>query len=403
MHSSQFIFRRSVFSSIIKCFMVASFLLGGCDKKHVLPITADETDTTQTPGQDSLEIPDTTEQPVDPKHPFSIGGFNVYFGHLHNHCNFSDGTLTPETNYEYARDKAGLDFFSLADHAESIDSTEWETIKNDADKFNEDNSFVTFWGFEWSSDNFGHVAVIGTDDYCSSNQSATSSFEGLCDWLSTRDAMAFFNHPGRQNSMKKEFNQFAGTVSDKFAGIELWNKGDDFPLYYYNDGYYSDDNNKSYFDEALSRGWKIGAAGSEDNHYGPFSMEVECRLAILASKLTRNELTAAIKSRRFYSTLDNNLLLSFKLDGQEMGSTISSTKPILQVTARDEDGESFKELQLIDQNRSVVKTWSLNSSSINIKDKIEAKENGYFYIIIKQTDGSEAISSPIWVNKKMQQ
>lgn len=404
MRSSQLVLPCSAFFSI-KWIMIVSFLLGGCDKNPALLKTAFETDTTQTSIQDSvevsdtIEVPDTTTVPIDTSHSVSVGGFNVYFGHLHNHSNISDGTGSPSTAYEYARDTAGLDFFGLADHSGSIDSSKWAALKKEADKFNQDNVFVTFWGFEWTSSSYGHVAVIGTDDYCSVYQSETSTFDGLCNWLSTRDAMAFFNHPGRQNSAGTEFDQFAGIVSDKFVGMELWNKDDGFSLYYYNDGYYSDDNEKGYFDEGLARGWKIGAAGSDDNHYGTWGFENQNRLAILASRLTRSELTAAIKSRRFYSTLDNNLLLSFKLDGQEMGSTISSIKPFLQVTAMDEDGESFEELQLIDWNRSVVKTWTLNSSSINIKDSIEVTGNGYFYIIIRQTDGSEAISSPIWVNQ----
>ncbi|MCL6590949.1 MAG: hypothetical protein K6U80_13475 [Firmicutes bacterium] len=38
---------------------------------------------------------------------------------------FSDGAGSPSQAYVYARDVARLDFFSLADHSEQIDATEW--------------------------------------------------------------------------------------------------------------------------------------------------------------------------------------------------------------------------------------------------------------------------------------
>ena len=42
--------------------------------------------------------------------------YNVYYGQLHSHTRISDGTGSPAQAYEYARDTAGLDFFSIADH-----------------------------------------------------------------------------------------------------------------------------------------------------------------------------------------------------------------------------------------------------------------------------------------------
>ena len=123
--------------------------------------------------------------------------YNVYYGHLHNHSSVSNGTGSPDDAYLYARDVAGLDFFGLTDHAEQVSSSEWTTIRNAAETYNEDGVFVTFWGFEWSSSRYGHVTVINTDDYCSSVQLGTNTFDELVSWLATRDGAAFFNHPGR--------------------------------------------------------------------------------------------------------------------------------------------------------------------------------------------------------------
>ena len=64
-------------------------------------------------------------------------------------------------------------------------------------------------------------------------------FEGLVVWLASRpDGIAFFNHPGNENTSGLEFNHFTTTPSDQIVGIDLFNRGDGFSNYYYNDGYY---------------------------------------------------------------------------------------------------------------------------------------------------------------------
>jgi hypothetical protein len=56
--------------------------------------------------------------------------YNIYFGSLHNHSTLSDGDGSPSAAYAHARDVAGLDFFSLADHAENLILTwPWEPSK----------------------------------------------------------------------------------------------------------------------------------------------------------------------------------------------------------------------------------------------------------------------------------
>lgn len=74
---------------------------------------------------------------------------------------------------------AGLYFFSLADHAEQVTSTEWSTRKSAANSANSDGNFVALWGFEWSHSTYGHVAVFNTTDYCKSTDSSTNTFSEL--------------------------------------------------------------------------------------------------------------------------------------------------------------------------------------------------------------------------------
>ena len=332
-----------------------------------------------------------------------IGGFHVYYGSLHNHSTVSDGSGTPAQAYAYARDVAKLDFFSLADHESypttgEISAVEWEDIKSQADTYNNDGSFVTFRGFEWTSSTYGDVTVINTDDIALSTTSETNTFSGFKNWLSSRDCVAFFNHPGVKNGSGLEFDHFAGPVSSKFVGIELWNKQLGFSTFYYNDGYIIGDNNKPYYDEALSLGWKVGAAGAGDHHGVNWGTSETYRLAILAENLTRADLFSALKARRFYATLDKNIALSFKINGQEMGSTVLPGTCNLRIQATDADNsESFTEVVLFDKNRNIKQVWDLNATVIDLNISIDALNGDYYYVKIKQADGDEAISSPIWI------
>ena len=191
-----------------------------------------------------------------------IGGYNVYYGILHNHTNVSDGTGTQDEAYHYARYTAGLDFFSTADHHNYIVESEWAEIRAASDKYNEDGVFTAFWGFEWTGSS--HVTVTNTEDYPGISPDPAGTLEQLYGWLDARNGVAFFNHPNRGEG--KSFEGFVSRPCSKVVGMELYNSTDDFSMHYYNDGYWPDDGGLSHFDEALTRGWRIGAAGSDDNH-----------------------------------------------------------------------------------------------------------------------------------------
>lgn len=329
----------------------------------------------------------------------SIGGFNVYYGHLHNHTSLSDGEGTPEQAYEYAKNTAHLDFFGLSDHSEMFESGEYTMIKNAANALNNEGEFAAFYGFEWSSVFQGHVTIINTEDYCEYTSSATSNFTGLLSWVNAHNGLAFFNHPGWAWWALQEFNHFTDIPSEKFVGMELWNDLDGFGTYFYNDGFFSSDGNKGYFDEALIRGWKIGASGSDDNHYDTWGTRTQWRMGVLAEGLSRELITDALIARRFFSTLDKNLSLSFKINGAQMGSSVTGGNLAIEILARDADvNEAFTKVVLI-KNGVAGEPIYLNPwlNEINITLPMTGADNDYFYVKVTQTDGDEAISSPVFI------
>lgn len=325
----------------------------------------------------------------------SIGGHNVYYGDLHSHTSLSDGSGTPDQAFTHARDAGKLDFFGVSEHdywPEDMTDQKWNTLKDAANTHNQDGTFVAFWGFEWTSDvppdglGLGHFTVVNSEDYCNSTKEPTRTLNQFVTWLSTRDAVAIFNHPGQYNTT---FDEFIFDHTDNIVGMELWNRSQD---YYSKTGFHGD----GYFDEALREGWRIGAAGGQDNHGTDWGTKNEWRIAVLAPKKTRASIFEALKARRFYSSRDKNLALSFICNGSQMGSSVGAGTLACEIEAFDGDNESFASIELL-RNGSVIETWTPNDTHPTMTSSVAGSVGDYFYVRVYQSNDWTAISSPIWV------
>lgn len=112
----------------------------------------------------------------------------ILFGDFHAHTTFSNdaymaslpmigglGTTPPADACDYARYCSALDFWSINDHAISLDSQRWESTKNsirDCQAVADENypDLISFIGFEWTQANpldaathYGHKNVIYRD------------------------------------------------------------------------------------------------------------------------------------------------------------------------------------------------------------------------------------------------
>jgi hypothetical protein len=194
--------------------------------------------------------------------------------------------------------------------------------------------------------------------------------------------------------------------------MEPWSQDDTaFNTHYYNnDGYYSNDGNKLPYDEALVRGWRIDAGGGGDQHSAWIGSDAENlagdkRIGVLATALTKEAIFDAFRARRFYSTIDKNLELSFEINRQQMGSIISAGHYDVVVNTSDGDGENFTWIELIQGstndvwgNLSTTVRWSGTSLNPQVTQNITTESGQYYYVIVHQSDGNEAISSPIFIN-----
>jgi hypothetical protein len=165
----------------------------------------------------------------------------VFFGNLHSHTSYSDGSGTPEQAYKHARDaqNANLDFMALTEHnhAEAVGSdgrgiaTEPALYKgpgNDslistARRMTEDGRFVALYGQEFSTISSGnHVNVFEIGEVIGVQK---GRFDLLLNFLATnkdsagQPAIIMFNHP--KNTLEVEAKEYG---RDDFGTFDNWVK-----------------------------------------------------------------------------------------------------------------------------------------------------------------------------------
>lgn len=333
--------------------------------------------------------------------------YNTYFGYLHAHTAYSDGSGTPEEAYQYARDQAKLDFFAVTDHGELLIlwpwEQKWDKIKAAADAHYSPGTFVTLWGFEWTNPILGHINILNTADY--THCLATITLDDIYEWLIKRpEGFGRFNHPGDYDLLKLEFDHLkpAGSgITSQMVGIETWNGSSGFGEYFYkNDWTLSA---YSYLDTGNQNGWLLGPLGGQDNHDKSWGTKNEFRTAVLANELTRESIVEAYRSRRFYATEDSDLKLDFRCAGYPMGSQLEDIPRQFTVTASDGSNDTFAEIRFY-RNGDLMAVKSVAGNPVTSSFSDESTDPAYYYVIVRQNDDNdgdgrndEAITAPIWI------
>ena len=207
-------------------------------------------------------------------------------------------------------------------------------------------------------------------------------------WLDGQPTgLAIFNHPGQYGS--DSFEQFNFPKTQRIVGMELWNRNVD---YFSRRG----NNGMRYFDEALRKGWYIGAGGGQDNHDRSWGKMNKSRMAVLAKNLSRGGIMEAFEERRFYSTLIDGVKLSFKCNGRHMGSVIVDVKKKdRECTVDVSSDHKFTWIELI-QNGDYVFT-SVENPTLPFTISLQAiADDEYIYAVLYQGNNWKVVTSPIF-------
>ena len=361
-----------------------------------------------------LEVKDSLENSTTQEWKFTVGEVkkNLYFGQLHSHTNISDGTGTVDEAYQYAENNAKVDFLAVTDHSNWFDndklasiadgsmSEAWKKGLNAADRYNKNGDFVAIYGYEmtWSGSTggYGHINTFNTPGF----ETRTNSKMDLKNYYNAlktqKQSMSQLNHPGKTFGDFSDFAYYDAEIDKQVTLIEVGNgegaiRGSGyFPSY-------------EYYTRALDKGWHVAPTNNQDNHKGKWGNANTARTVVEASDLSRESVYDAIKERRVYATEDENLKISYEVNGNTMGSIIPQTD-LLEFNVNVEDinsGDNIKKISIIGDGGKVVKSIdNINSTTKNWSFTLDKSTSSYYYVRVDQADSDIAVTSAVWVGER---
>jgi hypothetical protein len=373
-----------------------------------------------------------------------LGGYSCYLGNLHAHSIYSGDvakgvakikhnvvptydTQTPAEVFEKAK-ACGYDFYAVTDHsspeqtqyhAKGFTDAHWKDTKAQAEQCTSDR-FVALWGFEFSrhkdpdKGGYGHMNVLNSDSWKSA-YAPGNTFAALYDWMAAQNnpllvaqfnhpgipVAAQFNHPGSADAKPPamNFNRYEGRTkarNDVVTLAEIWNPSDRGRLI-------------PAVQQIWASGWKVAPTAGTDAH-GLWGIEKRRnRTGILAKRLTRNDLLAALRARRAYATVEPRLQLDFRLNGYAMGTALER-RPVgdlrAEVFAHDPAGAVIEKVEIYGAKyaangggASLLATLPMGEGERIARGAVANGYDFYYAQVHKRgKDTPVAFSSPIWMD-----
>jgi len=346
--------------------------------------------------------------------------YNIYFGNIHAHTSYSDGTKdslksgvkTPKQAYAYAKQTEHLDFLGISEHnhkqagmkklanfAKGVAQAKAATVKD---------KFVALYGMEYGViKNGGHVLIYGIDqligwekdnyDIFNAQYDYTTLFKLIAD---SPNAFATLAHPEPTHFNNLKGNPYSDTADRAIVGVSIAtgqfdSKVTDYsikrPLAFY-----------AYYTHMLAKGYIVGPTMDHDNHNTTFGRHTASRTAVLAKSLTKEDIIDAYRNNRFYATQDWNAKVDFTINAEPMGSYIKGSS-ILNIKASlfDEDpNDKISKIELwygVPGSGIAPKKLS-TSTNDSLSSTVELPQGKYYYYFLKftQLDGDVIVTSPIW-------
>ncbi|RMF02054.1 MAG: hypothetical protein D6768_09175 [Chloroflexi bacterium] len=333
------------------------------------------------PGALTLPPPPPADVPLAANLP---DGMHAFWGHLHAHTTYSDGSGPPRYALAVAR-AAGLHFYALTDHGWRLDDVQWADVLSRTAEATIPGQFVAFGGTEWSHPTAGHLTILNSTVRVNKEHPLLADLPALYTWLATNPAVvAQFNHPDPARG--GNFNDFAPNsgAANNVALQEIGNNAQQYTTY------------ETAFLQSNFRGWRVAPTINGDTHTPNWGSDLPARTGIVAPQLSRNALLDAIRARRVFATEDSNFALALRANGRWMGSVLTGTGAVsISVTAVDPDAEPAT-LALYDRNLQLAET-TIHGPAAEWQFTIEARPGHFYWVKAVQADGDRAYSAPVWV------
>ncbi len=364
---------------------------------------------------------------------FTVGEaqYQLYFGQLHSHTTYSDGSGSLESALEYIGslpDSAKVDFVAFTDHSNYFDTSAkanpegalydmslassdsqalWNAYKGAVAEFNARQSdVIALGGFEmtWSGGP-GHINTFATEGIVSrnnttlNNKTGDAGLQAYYDLLSQPegvDSISQLNHPGSTFGTFADFAYYDAIIDTRVYLVEVGNgegqvgAGGYFPSY-------------EYYTMALDKGWHVAPSNNQDNHKGKWGNANDARNVILTDDFSEEGIYEAIRNYRVYSTEDKNLEIGYTVNGQLLGTIIGEVPDSLElkVNVYDPDSsDSISKVEVIVNSGRVAYTW--DDPAVLATGELTATlspDYSYYYIRVTQGDGDLAVTAPVWVGE----
>ena len=368
---------------------------------------------------------------------FTVGKttYQPYFGQLHSHTQYSDGSGTLDSALSYIRslpDSANVQFVAFTDHSNYFDSKNapnveaalydtslvkdsdashsWKTYKDTIARFNEDNAgdMVAIGGFEmtWSGGP-GHINTFNTPGIVSRNNKTLNNktddagmkaYYALLSQAEGASSISQFNHPGTTFGNFKDFNYWDPVIDSRMYMVEVGNGEGQIGA----GGYYP---SYEQYIMALDKGWHLAPTNNQDNHKGKWGNANDARDVILTDDFSEQGIYEAIRALRMYATEDKNLELTYTVNGLMMGSSITEVpdKLNIEVTVNDPDAsDSIAKVEVVANSGKVAYTWDNAAQLSSGKLSVTLDPSySYYFIRVTQKDGDLAVTSPVWVGESL--
>ena len=366
---------------------------------------------------------------------FTVGEaqYQMYFGQLHSHTQYSDGSGSLESALAYVKalpESANVQFVAFTDHSNYFDksgaanpegalydmslATEysqntWRSYKNAIAAFNaENNGVIAIGGFEmtWSGGP-GHINTFNTPGIVSRNNSTLNNktddagmkaYYNLLSQTEGADSISQFNHPGKTFGNFSDFSYWDGMIDTRMYMVEVGNGEGQIGA----GGYYP---SYEQYIMALDKGWHVAPTNNQDNHKGKWGNANDARDVILTDNFTEEGIYQAIRDMHMYATEDKNLLVNYSVNGQIMGSSITEVPQTLDisVSVNDPDAtDSIAKVEVVVNSGKVAYTWD-NAAELAAGELSVTLDSGYSYYFIRVTeaDGDLAVTAPVWVGETL--
>ncbi len=376
---------------------------------------------------------------------------NIYWGDIHSHSDFSNASIgVPETAFDYAKNVARLDFYSLTlqrTWREQPREEQFEIARALVHTYYRPGEFVTFTGMEWQGHGGDHNTIFLNENVQIPYTILFPTYREYMKHLSDNsiEAITIPHHTGiRWNGYypgyREDFEGLRveggdsalfnlGTKTDWSIRSPFRTVGEIYSLhgsseYYGASNIYDDVDNTMasavptphYLRNAWEQGHIMGVVASGDDHFARPGRIYAGAAAVYAPELTREAIFTAIKDRRTYGTTGHRILLNFSINGHPMGSVFAigeDSSPNLHIAA-----SAMEEIEKLEIFKYDGFQWSTIFESRPKAKDFEASFTDYgyvtsslYYVRLMQKEMYQpeveirprkvmAWSSPVWVKKR---